>query len=66
MSAHGETARIDLRSPEEVQGALRELEMQRAMVAETRELVEKKVRELQAPLVAQYKEGIADPDDWVR
>ena len=66
MSAHGVMARIDLRSSEEVQGALRELEMQRAMVAETRELVEKKVRELQALLVAQYKEGIADPDDWVR
>ena len=36
------------------------------MVAETRERVEKRVRELQALLVAQYKEGIADPDDWVR
>ena len=66
MSAHSDVANIDLRSPEEVQGALLELEMQRAMVAESREQVEKKVREIQALLVAQYKEGTADPDDWVR
>jgi hypothetical protein len=49
-----------------VEGALQELEMQRAMIVESRELVEKKVRELQALLVAQYKAGVADPDDWVR
>ena len=40
--------------------------MQRAMVAESRELVEMKVREIQALLVAQYKRGEADPEDWVR
>jgi hypothetical protein len=66
MPAHSDLARIDLGSPGEVEGALRDLEMQRAMVAESRELVEKKVRELQALLVAQYKQGIADPDDWIR
>jgi hypothetical protein len=66
MSAHADLASIDFESPEDVAGALLELEMQRAMVAESRELVEKKVREIQALLVAQYKEGIADPDDWVR
>jgi len=66
MSAHSDLARIDLGSPEDVEGALRDLEMQRAMVAESRELVERKVREIQALLVAQYKEGIADPDDWLR
>jgi hypothetical protein len=66
MSAHSDLARIDFGSPGEVEGALRELETQRAMVAESREMVEMKVRELQALLVAQYKEGIADPDDWVR
>jgi hypothetical protein len=37
-----------------------------AMVAECRELVEKRVREIQALLVEQYKRGDADPDDWVR
>jgi hypothetical protein len=66
MPPHSDLARIDLGSAEEVEGALRDLEMQRAMVVESRELVEKKVRELQALLVAQYKEGIADPDDWIR
>jgi hypothetical protein len=66
MSAHSDLARIDVGSPDDVAGALLELEMQRSMVAESRELVEKKVRELQALLVAQYKEGFADPDDWVR
>ena len=66
MSAHSDLARIDLGSPEDVEGALRDLKVQRAMVAESRELVEKKVREIQALLVAQYKEGIADPDDWLR
>ena len=35
MSAHGELAGIDLRSPEEVQRALQDLEMQRAMVADS-------------------------------
>jgi hypothetical protein len=66
MSAHGDLARIDLASPDAVASALRDLEMQRAMVAESRELVETKVREIQALLVAQYKDGMADPDDWVR
>jgi hypothetical protein len=66
MSAHSAVARIDLGSRQQVQDALRELEAQRAMVAESRELVEKRVREMQALLVDQYKEGIADPDDWVR
>src|ERR1700735_4757294 len=61
MSAHGDLARIDFESPGEVEGALRELEMQRAMVVESREMVEMKVRELQALLVAQYKDGIANP-----
>jgi hypothetical protein len=66
MSAHGDVARLDLQSPEEVQAALVELEVQRATVAESRELVEKKVREIQALLVEQYKRGDADPDDWIR
>jgi hypothetical protein len=66
MSAHGDLARIDLGSPGAVEVALQELEMQRAMVVESREVVEKRVRELQALLVAQYKEGVADPDDWIR
>ena len=35
-------------------------------VSECRELVEKRVREVQALLVEQYKRGDADPDDWVR
>jgi hypothetical protein len=66
MSAHGELARLDLGSPEDVQSALQELELQRAMVAESRELVETRVREIQAFLVEQYKQGVADPDDWLR
>jgi hypothetical protein len=66
MSAHGDVARIDLRSPEAVRDTLRELQVQHAMVAERRELVEKRVRELQALLVEQYKRGEADPDDWIR
>jgi hypothetical protein len=66
MSAHGDVARLDLRSPEQVQSVLLELEMQRATVSESRELVEKKVREIQALLVEQYKRGVADPEDWVR
>ncbi len=66
MSAHSELARIDLRSRDAVRKALHDLEIQLAMVAERRELVEKRVREIQALLVAQYKSGEADPDDWVR
>jgi hypothetical protein len=66
MPVHAEMARIDLRSREAVQDTLRELEVQHATVAERREVVEKRVREIQAILVDQYKRGEADPDDWVR
>ena len=40
MSAHADVSRIDLRSPEAVRATLRELEAQRALVAECREHVE--------------------------
>jgi hypothetical protein len=66
MSAHGDLARIDLRSPEVVRATLRDLQVQLAMVAERRERVEKRVREIQAFLVELYKRGDADPDDWIR
>lgn len=66
MSAHAELAQVDFRSTDAVHETLGGLEVQLAMVAESRELVEKRVRELQALLVEQYKRGDADPDDWVR
>lgn len=66
MPAHAELARLDPRSPAAVRGTLRELEVQVSMVSERRELVEKRVREVQALLAEQYKRGEADPDDWVR
>ena len=66
MSAHADLARIDLRSPDAVREMRRDLEVQLAMVAECRELVEQRVREIQALLVEQYKRGEADPDDWLR
>ena len=66
MPAHAELARLDPRSPEAVRETLREIEVQVSMVSERRERVEKRVREVQALLVEQYKRGDADPDDWVR
>jgi hypothetical protein len=66
MSAHAAMARLDFRSPEAVRDTLRDLEVQLALVADSRELVEKRVREIQALLVEQYKRGDADPEDWVR
>jgi hypothetical protein len=66
MSCHAELARIDLGSSDALREVLTRLELQLAMVAECRELVEKRVREIQALLVEQYKRGDADPDDWVR
>jgi hypothetical protein len=66
MSAHAEMASVDFRSAGAVRETLGGLEVQRSMVAERRELVEKRVREIQALLVEQYKRGDADPDDWVR
>ncbi len=66
MPAHAEVARLDPRSPEAVRETLREIEIQVSMVSERRERVEKRVREVQALLVEQYKHGEADPDDWVR
>ena len=66
MPAHSEMAQVDFRSGQAVRDLRRELEDQLAMVAERRELVEKRVREIQALLVDQYKRGDADPDDWVR
>ena len=64
MPAHAELARLDPRSPEAVRDTLRELEVQVSMVSERRELVERRVREVQALLAEQYKRGEADPDDW--
>lgn len=66
MPAHGELAAIDLHSAQAVRRTLRELQVQHVMVAERREMVERRVREIQALLVEQYKRGDADPDDWVR
>jgi hypothetical protein len=66
MPAHADLARLDLRSSEAVRETLRELQIQVATVSERRELVEKRVRDIQALLAAQYKRGDADPDDWVR
>ena len=66
MPAHAELARLDPRSPEAVRDTLRELQVQVSIVSERRELVEKRVREVQALLAEQYKRGEADPDDWVR
>ena len=66
MPAHAELARLDPHSPEAVRDTLRELEVQVSMVSERRELVERRVREVQALLAEQYKRGEADPDDWVR
>ncbi len=66
MAAHSELARIDFFSPEAVRETLGELEVQLAMVAERRELVEKRLREIQAIVAQQYKQGDADADDWLR
>ena len=55
MPAHAELARLDPRSPEAVRDTLRELEVQVSMVSERREMVEKRVREVQALLAEQYK-----------
>jgi hypothetical protein len=66
MPAHAELARLDLRSPEAVRETLGELQIQVAMVSERRELVERRVREIQALLAGQYKRGEADPEDWLR
>lgn len=66
MPAHSELGRIDLHSQSAVRATLRELQVQQAVVAERREQVEKRVREIQALLVEQYKRGDANPDDWVR
>jgi hypothetical protein len=66
MPAHAQLARLDLRSLEGVRATIGELEIQVAMVSERRDLVEKRVQEIQSLLVEQYKRGEADPDDWVR
>ncbi len=66
MPAHAELARLDPRSPEAVRKRSASSRLQVSMVSERRELVEKRVREVQALLVEQYKRGDADPDDWVR
>ena len=61
MSPHAELARMDFRSTDEVRDTLGGLEVQLAMVAESRELVEKRVREIQALIVEQYKRGRGRP-----
>jgi len=66
MPVHAQLVRLDLGSPVAVRETLRELEIQLTMVSERREMVERRVRELQKLLAEQYKRGEADPDDWVR
>jgi hypothetical protein len=66
MTSHDELARIDFGSPEAVGDTLHELEVELALVAERRERVEMRVREIQALLVEQYKRGEADADDWLQ
>jgi hypothetical protein len=66
MAGHSALARIDFGSEEELRGALDELEVQLTMVAERRELVEERLRGIQAIVVQQYKRGEADADDWLR
>jgi hypothetical protein len=65
LSAHRQLAMSDLHSHEAVARVLSELETQLAQVTERLSAVEKRVQELQAALVQQYKSGAADADDWV-
>ncbi len=66
MTTHGELGRIDFHSREAVRTTLDDLEVELAMVAERREQVEKRVRDIQGWLVQQYKRGDADAEDWIR
>jgi hypothetical protein len=65
LTAHSQLALADLHSHEAVARALSELETQLAQVTERLDSVERRVRELRAVLVEQYKSGAADADDWV-
>jgi hypothetical protein len=65
MSAHGRIALIDVNRPESVRRALDDIQGQLGVVAERRESVERRFRELQAAIVGRYKSGDAAVDDWL-
>jgi hypothetical protein len=65
VSAHDEMARTDFGSPADVARALRELEEQLESVAERRDAVEHRLREVRAAIVQQYKDGTLTPDEWL-
>ena len=52
-------------SPADVARALRELEEQLESVAERRDAVEHRLREVRAAIVQQYKDGTLTPDEWL-
>jgi hypothetical protein len=65
MSAHSQVAQVEFRSPEAVGRVIGELEAQLAVATDRLELVEAKVREIQAALVQRYKSGDATTGDWL-
>jgi hypothetical protein len=65
MSSHQEMARTDLGSPDDVARALQELEQQLEGITQRRDAVEKRLREVRAAIVQQYKDGTLTPDDWL-
>ena len=65
MSAHSQVAQVEFRSPEAVGRLIGELDVQLAVATDRLELVEAKVREIQAALVERYKSGDATTGDWL-
>ena len=66
LAVHGELARSDIGSIDDIGGLIRELETQLSLVTERWELAEARVRKLQALLVNMYKSGEVAVDDWLR
>jgi hypothetical protein len=65
MSSHRQMARTDFESPDDVAQALRELEEQLESITLRRDAVEKRLREVRAAIVQQYKDGTLTADDWL-
>lgn len=64
MSAHQEMARTDLSSPEDVVRTLGALQEQLVAITERETAVERRLRQIRATIVRQYKDGVIPTKNW--
>jgi len=65
LSAHGQMARLDLSSPNEVTRALRDVEEQLSGISERHGAVQLRLREIRAAIIRRYRDGGVTTREWL-